>query len=293
MMPDNISKLGIVIGYRCNFSCEHCANKGFGADLTATETANICSAINDYKIKSIQFSGGEPTLYLNKIRAILSGVSARVRPRVRITTNGHFAETADKAVEVLSAIPGLKYVQLSYDRFHKKFLPGKNIHALAEACRRLKLDLSFHLLLQSPLDVVLMKDLKEAGNFPILLRKSLSMGLAKKNDLAYKNIGFDPKVLSKRCPGLEIPGYICGQGFTICCSLLMFNGPVPGIAHASLKEHLASPFYKFMAKNTFSSIMRALNIKKEALLPEHSSSCHLCEFLVKMGARRLWEGRNA
>ena len=113
-----MNKLAVNLGFKCNFQCAHCAN-GFEKkkNLFIEEKKQIVQDINTYKIRQILFVGGEPFLYITDIQYIINKTVFQNKPKVIITTNGSFAKNKKEAIRVLSRIPFLKKIQLSYDKF--------------------------------------------------------------------------------------------------------------------------------------------------------------------------------
>lgn len=275
-----VGKLGVIFGFKCNFSCAHCLTyRENSTKITEQELNGVAGAIDRYRVRNIHFTGGEPTLYLKEIHSLLGRIRDNRLATVRITTNGHFAATETAARRLLSSIPRLKYVQLSYDKFHKKFLPFNNLRNIFAACRELGIDFCCNLTIQSPMDLVLLTELRRAGEFPVLIQKVSAIGEAKRNGLAYAPPAFDKKMLSRRCPNKNNLVYIYGRGFSVCCSSLLFNGRYEWLCNKSPEAYLKSDFYKFISGNTFKGIADKLSVPISELLPEHSSPCGLCEKL--------------
>jgi hypothetical protein len=246
--------------------------------LSAAEKNLVTDSVLKHGIKQILFIGGEPTLYIPDMQDIISRLDG-ADIEFRMTTNGHFAKSKDAASKVLSSIPRLAAVNLSCDRQHEKFLPEANIQNLFSACRELGIVFRVVLALSSPLDLVLLKKLREVGRFPIMPQKMLPMGAAKKNNLGYKHPSFDKRVLSRVCPNRKVLVYMCGQGFTVCCSSLAFNSKSGRVVHPTLVQHLSSDFYKLITKHTLGRVAEKLGVSDMKMLPEYSSPCVLCEQL--------------
>lgn len=294
-MPDirrravrKISEFCIAVGYSCNFNCAHCGvSLKRGLALSAREVRLLISTILKHKFGSLLFVGGEPTLYIGKINTILSGIEGKAQPGVIITTNGHFAGTEASAIHTLLAFNRLHSVQLSYDKFHKKFLPPENIKNLYSACKELKMDFRVLLSIESPLELVIAKELRSAGDFPVAVQKVHSIGEAARNKIATLYPSLDKTVLKKRCPNRTKLVYMCGEGFTTCCSYLAFQKDPSEYVHKTLAAHLRSPFYSAVSRLTFSGLMRKFKIPIEGLLPEHSEPCNLCRHIFQNSAAVL------
>jgi len=274
-MIARVPGLVILPGYACNFHCAHCVSSGRKkTGLTEREINRLARTISAHKVRSLHFVGGEPTLYKSTINRLIP--AAEPGGKISITTNGHFAGDEGAAARELASFARLDGVQLSYDRFHAKFLPFANIHNLCEACKKSKIRFSVILTLQSPMDLLLVKELKKAGDFPIGLQKVLPFGAAKLNEIGYAYPAFDKRVLSKKCPNRKKIAYLCGHGFSVCCGGPDLRpGPVKYM-HPTLEAHKKSRFYRMITELTFSRMMTQLGVTAEWLSPEHSSPCTLC-----------------
>lgn len=293
-MSGKISRIGIISGYRCNFSCEHCCFPSDSAvDLTPAEESVIIENIREYNIRSLLFLGGEPSLYISRTNSFLKRLGDLKRYTVRITTNGHFAKSVDSAVGVLSSFLKINHVQLSYDKFHGKFLPYSAVGNMFKACRSLKLGFGVIAAVDSPLDLVLLNKLKSVGNFSVGVQKVLPVGGAGNNGISYKYPFFDRHVLSRRCPNRKVITYLPGKGFSICCSTLALGKKWRIACHPTLKDHFSSWFYNCMAKLSFREIMRVAGLGAMEVAAEQSSPCVLCGAIFARikpeGMRRLVE----
>ncbi|MFA5137722.1 MAG: radical SAM protein [Elusimicrobiota bacterium] len=275
-----VPELGIVPGFGCGFRCSHCAARGEpsgGGRLSAAEIALLKETIREHAPRALLFTGGEPTLYLEEIDELVAAHPAPGRLTVRLTTNGHFAGDSASLDRVLGAFRKLDEVQLSYDRFHAEFLSLEAVGRLYRACSERAIRFCVLVSLTSPLDLALAKELHALGDMPIRFQKVLPIGRAKENGLAYRYPAFDPEVLKERCPNRDQVLYLCGRGFSLCCSSLVFNGDFPGVVHPTLEEHLRSRFRVRMRSSRFSGLMSEVGLSPDSLAPEHSSACTLCE----------------
>lgn len=277
-----LPELGIVPGFACGFNCAHCAVSGEaarGRRLTDAETDLLLETVRRHSPRTLSFTGGEPTLYADKINRIISAHPDRGRLKVRLTTNGHFAKDRDSAARTLRSFAQLDEVQLSYDRFHAESLSLAQAGLLCRACGELSMGFSVVVAVSSPLDLAVPQDLRRFGDIAISFQKVLPLGRAKANGLAYQYPAFDSAVLSQSCPNKGQVFYICGRGFSICCSSMVFDGDFPGVLHPTLEEHLASGFHGLVGSLRFSELLARSGLDPASLAPEHSSPCTLCEHI--------------
>jgi len=255
--------------------------------LSVEEMFRIVNTINRFEIRSLVFVGGEPTLYISEINWILSRIECLDRVEVRIITNGHFAKDEKVAGTLLSKFLRINKVDLSYDKFHKKFLKEKNIGSLYKACKSYGLEFGVLMAIQSPMDLVLVPQLRKFGDFPIGVQKVLPTGFALRSGVALNHPAFDAGVLRKRCETAGRISYICGEGFSLCCSSLILNGKTNGYVHQTLEEHLDSRFYKLMSSRSFGDLLKLAGMRKDSLTPEDSVPCNLCEHIFRKAKKKV------
>lgn len=279
-------QLGIIVGTKCNFRCAHCALEDGerNRDLSVKEIRILKEAISQYAPRELLFTGGEPTLYIPLINEMISAHPAPHKCRIIVTTNGHFANSVSSARKVLASFIALDNVQVSYDKFHNKFLPLTKVKNLYTACKEMRLKFLALFAIQSPLDLSLMAALSKVGRFNIGVQKVIPHGQARKNRLGFIHTVFDRKVLAKKCPNLGRLAYTRGKGFSVCCSDLLRLKSKIQFAHPTIKEHLASDFYKLMARHSFRKLLQLVKLSDAQLKPEHSDECVLCKHIFTQRA---------
>lgn len=286
-MAFKLKELGVNLGYRCNFRCAHCSVlEDPRGKLTPGEVALLARTIKRYKFGSLLFVGGEPTLFIDIANDLLRKAGDLSKTSVRITTNGHFASTRENALKTLSSFFKLNKVQLSYDKYHAKFLPFENISNLYEACRVLGKEFNVIAAIESPMDIMLAEELKKAGKFKVAVQKVLPVGRAKINGIHHPMPSFDRGVLRKSCPNRDKIMYFCGRGFSSCCSSMVYNPGHLGVVHASIGEHRRSRFYRTAILSSFGCTAKRLGVSVSGLGPEHSVPCILCEHLFEIAEKK-------
>ena len=284
----NIKKLAIAIGTKCNFRCRHCTifNTDKNRSPRPDEIKTLRSAVRKLAPGRLLFTGGEPTLYIPQIKNIVAAHPELRNCQVVVTTNGHFAGTKEKTRAFLSSLKFVNHIQMSYDKFHAEFVPIANVKNLYEVAREMNKEFSLLFAIESPMDLQLLPTIKKTGNFSVGIQKILPLGEAKNNHTDFQHPGFDSEVLRKKCPNSDTMTYMCGKGFSWCCSELVFCNPHIACSHKTVAEHLASKFYKLISKNSFGSLMRQFSIPKKALLPLHSEECMLCSYIFERAGQQ-------
>ncbi|MEW5951162.1 MAG: 4Fe-4S cluster-binding domain-containing protein [Elusimicrobiota bacterium] len=276
----DIKKISVILGKKCGFYCSHCNSINLKRNLLAHEKKRIISEINIKRFKKILFAGGEPFFYVKDINEILSGIKDLSSKTIELTTNGYFASTEKKSEKYLKSILKLDSVQMSYDKFHYKFLPYKNIKNLYKACRNLHIKFGIVIAVSEFADLLLIKKIRKYGKFFIGIQKVLPIGNAIKNKLYFRPVKFDETVLKKSCPSKKEISYIAGKGFSVCCSNLSYNDSSKiKTYHHSLNRHMKSKFYGIISNFNFQDIIRKYYLDIPANKADLSLECNLCEYI--------------
>ncbi|MGL5122550.1 MAG: radical SAM protein [Fusobacteriaceae bacterium] len=99
--------LKIILGDKCNLKCSYCYqnNQRLGKEISNEILLEIATQINNSGHKfNIQFFGGEPLLYLNKIKYFLSIIKDKKSLELNLATNG----TCIDELKELESILGYK-----------------------------------------------------------------------------------------------------------------------------------------------------------------------------------------
>ncbi|MBP1448797.1 MAG: radical SAM protein [Thermoproteus sp.] len=118
-----LSELSINISFKCNFLCRHCSVLGSpmyntSLDIQLIERAIKCAPPT---VKMVVFTGGEPTLFPDKLTFGISLAKQRGM-KTRVVTNAWWAKTKNKAKEFLLSIGRPDELAVSYDEFHEPWL---------------------------------------------------------------------------------------------------------------------------------------------------------------------------
>lgn len=289
------STFAILVGMSCPLRCAHCAVKSpQKTTLTGKEITLLRDTVRAHAPKEILFSGGEPTLYIDNINRITSAHSEKNNLSVRITTSGYFAKDVESAKKLITSIKFLNHVQMSYDKFHQEFVPFEYLKNLNSACSEVGVEFSVVMAIQSALDLAFAAKIKTAGDFVIGTLKVTETGEAKKNSLAFNYPCFDRNVWRSACPSRGRISYICGKGFSLCCSSLAFSHGWRNFVHPTAKTHLNSQFYSLISSCSFGQIKKMFNLRELDLKPKHTHRCTLCGYLFseimrKYGQENLYK----
>lgn len=135
--------LGIMFAHTCNIACRHCGilsspqNKEKMPIEDALRFIEEAAALRPL-IQTIAFTGGEPLLFQDEHARMFArcrelGLSSRV------VTNGFWASTMPKGLEVLGRMKaaGLDELNFSADLWHLEFQPASTLRNALECARQL------------------------------------------------------------------------------------------------------------------------------------------------------------
>lgn len=278
----NLSKrLSIISTSKCNVACRHCLCKGSGLKkLSELESSLLINIIRESNIKIIQFTGGEPTLVLPLIRNLFKKLQKEFPYlELEIITNAYFASSYKKCCDILSFLPNLKKVIISYDAFHADFIPMKNIVHVKKYCHAHHISICGFAAIAKPDDFITIYNYEKIFNIEFNYQKVLPIGDANKNNAYYKSGVYDDKLFNEKCPQLSNLVYLPGYGITHCCSSLLFKTPSmlrKKLAYKSINLLRKSRFFTLLSKYTFRELYKMAHIDISKVPLDCFLPCELC-----------------
>ena len=290
----NIRDFGVIPGFYCNKKCLHCGNVSNSNEklgLTRREINLVKQTVSINLFEKLIFSGGEPTFYIDSINEIVKSCPDLKKTKIQITTNGWFAK--NNLDTTLSKFLKIDVLQLSYDIFHKTELLDTDIINLKNYCKENKIYFLLSTCITNPAELLKSKVIQEKLDVPIIYQKVEAFGRAKKNKIYYKYPMFQKEVFSKKCPNIGQISYICGKGFSICCSNLVFNSNQVNndVIHQTFEKHASSEFYKQRINMTLGEIytQKTGEIPKAVFPSSYSSECQFCEHIVNYPQKKIYK----
>lgn len=148
----NYETVGFMLTRKCNASCRMCCISSDPHCTEKLDTLDIKKYILSTKdvpgIRGISFTGGEPFLYYSSLKdLILYAVEAG--KQVTVITNGFWASDYDDTEQRLEELKelGLKVLGISYDEFHREYVPVQNIKNILRAANSLDLPITINTIL--------------------------------------------------------------------------------------------------------------------------------------------------
>ena len=136
---ENLSKIEFVVTCACTGSCKHCsegAHENCGERIDpALASAAVTKITREYDVKTVMAFGGEPLLYPDAVRAIMSAATEAGVPKRQVITNGFFTTDGDRMREVAIELSrcGVNDLLLSVDAFHQETIPINIVKSFAAA----------------------------------------------------------------------------------------------------------------------------------------------------------------
>lgn len=127
-----LRNIGLVVTYRCQVGCPHCivdAGPQRTEAITVDDATSWISQIASYRggqCRIVSLTGGEPFSDIERL-AEFAGIISRAGLVVAVVTNGYWATSCKRAVDVLRSIPGLGMISVSTDVYHQLAIPFKRV----------------------------------------------------------------------------------------------------------------------------------------------------------------------
>jgi MoaA/NifB/PqqE/SkfB family radical SAM enzyme len=139
-----LTNLGLLITYKCQVACPHCV---IGAGPTRKEEMKLddmlswieqAAAYREGQINAVCFTGGEPFYDLQRLKAALAFTDSRGMLPTAVT-NAFWAESRERALEVLKELSELRVISVSADGYHQAQIPFERVQNALLAAKELGL----------------------------------------------------------------------------------------------------------------------------------------------------------
>jgi hypothetical protein len=132
------------LGLKCPLTCRHCFTNSsphrtehMGVDL-------VRDVIRQYgRIETsemVTLTGGEPFVYREQLVAALDEIDTFPHLHAHIITNGYWATSLARAIEVLRNLPPIDLISVSADIYHEEFMPVGRVRNVLLACDELEIN---------------------------------------------------------------------------------------------------------------------------------------------------------
>jgi len=132
---------------KCTAECDICSvecSPSCNLHLDLDRVKTFIESCKETTIKSISFTGGEPFLLYEDLLDLVE-FSNGLGFAPTAVTNGFWARDYEETYNKLASLrkSGLTHLNVSYDRYHAKYVPIKNINNIAKACNALDMMVEF------------------------------------------------------------------------------------------------------------------------------------------------------
>lgn len=273
----------------CTAACDSCcvgSHPGCNERLNTERVKEyIKSAGEELAIKGVGFTGGEPFLYYESLKDLISFTYGEGKA-VTAATNGYWADTYDIAYEKLQELKkkGLSQIGISYDYFHADYVDAQNIKNILLAANDLELPSTLNAVMTShqPIGSILDSLGGSIKETQLMILPCQPVGNAK---IFLKEEDYIRTRKSKGCYCKKSGTYTVRYDGTIwpCCSPSVFNtelqiGNYENLEVSSTLEKLRNHRILYLLRNFGFDYF--INIAEEELgipVPEYVvSACELC-----------------
>lgn len=127
---------------RCNLQCKHCmvSAGSAGEDMVLADLRQwLDEAAAIDRVGSVCMTGGEPFLVYDTLQGAIAYATS-LGLRAAVVTNGYWASSMERAVQVLEGLSPLSSLTISFDRFHRQFIPVETIKTAISAAQEVGID---------------------------------------------------------------------------------------------------------------------------------------------------------
>lgn len=283
-----IEQVNFVLGNRCESKCAHCivaASPNSKIHMKSEDAISYAYEIAEIEsIKEINFSGGEPFLYLDIMAEIIQISAAKNTKKVKISTGAGEFISSERTTEMLGKLKKVDCIWISLDKYHLEHIPLENYRNLDRAVRNFNFQVGYSISYNG---------MKELAN---------ALQIIKDEGFYYHQIIKQPIMSYGRAAHLS--GLIKHESQSIppdykCCETKLANiwpdgsitscGAYAGRAGYLAKTRGLKAFIEANSSDEFSGLRDAYSFKEIAErfnmtdVFDVTSPCAVCKFMLKNG----------
>ena len=224
------NSVDINVGAKCTASCKHCCFSCTPDSLECLSDKDI-DGILDYiesnkDVTSVSITGGEPLLRFEKVKEIIRRCHD-AQKTVSLVTNGFWGKNLENAMSITKELKksGLDIATLSYDDYHKEYIPPQYISNALMAIKAVNIKAALNITVyKNRHNLNLVEELGEAV-FGIQLGIMPVCRAGNSNDIDETSLYVhESNMISKRCPSFRWEIAIHHDGYVYpCCSPMVFE----------------------------------------------------------------------
>lgn len=250
-------QVGVEVTRSCPLSCAHC---GLSCGPHRKEWINkeIVRSIAESSgpIYAVSFTGGEPIIDLEKLKAYLMFFKNK-KFLIQIVTSAFWATNEEKTESTLNTLADLRvsHLTLSVDRFHLPYVPLQNLARVIKTIKKRGLPISISLLSIVGDSNVVYNLRQHCEEFTVDVKYQPIMNVGRASSLRVNKRKSLKSNVSHPCPAVFSPTVEVDGSFYLCC-----NGFLAGDSLLRLG--------KIDNNHSFDEIFSALNL---SLLQKYSA----------------------
>ena len=134
--------VGLMMTYRCTIACAHCivkAGPNRTEEISEEEACKWLDELSNYgnkTVKAIAFTGGEPFYNIPLLKKV-TDYAGELGFVVTVVTNGYWASSQEKALQVMCQLQNIDVVAVSADVYHQQHIPIENVKNAIFAAQKL------------------------------------------------------------------------------------------------------------------------------------------------------------
>lgn len=274
---------------QCNVKCRHCSNEEILNNGRKAEPFLVLEWLEDAAeagFGEATFVGGEPFLFVDDLR-LYCKKAHELGMKSCIITNGYWAKTLDKAIEVLKSLEDLDSILVSSDIFHLEHIDSQIIKNALDACIMLNISVALNATCASKNEKKRIWDIYSGYKNSLFINTHMLMPIGAAKSLLIERWCLEDKVS-------ELP-VICGiNNFLVemdgevhaCCNAILSEEPLLYAGNMKkeklsvlLQKFVANPLYRFIKEQGPRGIGRLLKDSlyyNEFRQKQYTCECDFC-----------------
>jgi MoaA/NifB/PqqE/SkfB family radical SAM enzyme len=165
-----LKNIGLLMTYKCQVQCPHCiiqAGPHRTEEISLEDAYDWIRQISAYRfgfIKVLSLTGGEPFFNIQRLK-LISDYAKEQDLYVSAVTNGYWASTLEKAIQILDSLPSLMMLQISTDKYHQQSIPFERVKNAMLACNQCNIPYTISICTENENDPEYQETLNNVSDF--------------------------------------------------------------------------------------------------------------------------------
>jgi organic radical activating enzyme len=165
-----LKNIGFLMTYKCQVQCPHCiiqAGPHRTEEISLEDAYDWIRQISAYRfgfIKVLSLTGGEPFFNIQRLK-LISDYAKEQDLYVSAVTNGYWASTLEKAIQILDSLPSLMMLQISTDKYHQQSIPFERVKNAMLACNQCNIPYTISICTENENDPEYQETLNNVSDF--------------------------------------------------------------------------------------------------------------------------------